>query len=357
MKTGFFAYSSNPSYSGEFVEEAIKTINSKGVTKIQSWIDLGANGKFVIKQILVAIEKADYFCADLTGMGDNVLFELGFAISKRKPCFIILDTSHSESIKRHKEFNLLSSVGYSPYSNTNGIIAAFHNNKPFESTSDLISTIPISVKSNEKVLFYLKGQVDTNYSQEILNQIENEKLPYTLDDPVESKSQPLSWYLTELKSTPALLAEFSSMQRFGHELHNSKCSFIAGMAVGLDLKLLMVAEKPYPTDFDYQEYLRKYENRQTCREVVSPFLSRLKDDIAHLLFKKRPSDTIIKERSSLQKVNFGEYIAEHENENLYDYFVETSHYDNLIKSEHNIVIGRKGTGKTATFYFERRIWP
>jgi hypothetical protein len=351
MKTGFFAYSSNPTYSGEFVEEAIKTINSKGVTKIQSWTDLGANGKFIIKQILVAIEKADYFCADLTGIGDNVLFELGFAISKRKQCFIILDTSHSESVKRFKEFNLLSNVGYSPYSNSKEIITEFENNKPFESTTPLIATIPIDIKSNEKVLFYLKGQVDTNYSQEILNLIENEKLPYTLDDPVESKSHPLSWYLSEITSTPALLAEFSSMQRFGHELHNSKCSFIAGMAVGLDLKILMVAEQPYPTAFDYQEYLRKYENRQTCREVVSPFVSRLKDDIASLLFKKRAPNSQTKERSNLQKVNFGEYIAEHENENLYDYFVETSHYDNLIKSEHNIVIGRKGTGKTATFYF------
>ncbi|MFM7852229.1 MAG: P-loop ATPase, Sll1717 family [Flammeovirgaceae bacterium] len=53
------------------------------------------------------------------------------------------------------------------------------------------------------------------------------------------------------------------------------------------------------------------------------------------------------------KNNLGDFIAEHEKENLYDYFIETFQYDSLIKSEHNIVIGRKGTGKTATFYYLR----
>jgi len=351
MKTGFFAYSSSPAHSGEFIEEAIKKINDGRLTKITSWKDLAINGKYIISQILSAISKADYFCVDLSGMNDNVLFELGFAISKRKPTFVILDESHHDSVRRFKEFNLLSNIGHLDYNNTSDIIAGFFLEKPYESQTFLISSIPVEMKSNEKVLFYLKGQVDTNYSQEILNLIESKKLPYTIDDPVESKSQPLSWYLSEINSTPALLAEFSSMERVGHELHNSKCSFVSGMALGLNLKLLMVAEKPYPTSFDYQEFLRKYENRSSCRLAVEPFVTKLKDDIAQLLFQRRVGSAFEKERTNLQKVNFGEFIAEHENENLYDYFVETSHYENLIKSEHNIVIGRKGTGKTATFYF------
>lgn len=199
--------------------------------------------------------------------------------------------------------------------------------------------------------FYIKGQIDTNYSQEILNTISDKKLPCIVDDPVESKIHPLSWYIEQLYSVPAFLGEFSSIYRTGFELHNSKCALVSGLALGLGLEVMMVAEKPYPTPMDFKELLSKYTSRDTCKSVVEPFLERVHQEIAQLLLKKREEADKNRQRSKLQRVNFGEFIAEHESENLYNYFVETSHYQNLIKSEHNIIIGRKGTGKTATLYF------
>ncbi|MBX2955746.1 MAG: hypothetical protein KF846_06300 [Cyclobacteriaceae bacterium] len=350
MKKGFFAFSSTPEHISENVNEAIKKINTSSNVKIVPWRDITTNGNYLIKEILNVISDSDFFCADLTGMNDNVLFELGFALGKRKPVFLILDTSHTDSVRRFKEFNLLTTVGYSSYHNTQQILDEFHKSKPFESKRILIDEFSNPSSSKEKALFYIKGQIDTNNSQEILNSIENQRLPYILDDPVESKTQPLSWYIDQIKSVPAILTEFSSIHRVGHELHNTKCALITGLALGLNLKVLMVAEKPYPTQIDYQEFLRKYTNRQSCREAVAPFIYKLKDEIAEIIFKKR-TPLSSKERTVLQKINFGEYIAEHENENLYEYFVETAQYESLIKSEHNIVIGRKGTGKTATFYY------
>lgn len=352
-KKGFFAYSSEPEYCGEFIEEALVSINKSGIATLSSWKDLNITGKLIIYPILKAIERADFFCADLTGMNDNVLFEIGFAISKKKPLWLILDTSHIDSVKRFKELNFLSTVGYSTYNSSSQIEENFHYDKVQDSNSDLIETLfdNISNTRDEKALFYIKGQIDTNYSQEILNIITNKKLPCIIDDPVESNIHPLSWYIEQLYSVPAFLGEFSSIYRTGFELHNSKCAFVSGMALGLGLEVMMVAEKPYPTPMDYKELLMKYTNRETCKSVVEPFLEKVHQEIAQLLLKKREEADKNRQRSKLQRINFGEFIAEHESENLYNYFVETSHYQNLIKSEHNIIIGRKGTGKTATLYF------
>lgn len=354
MKKGFFAYPSEPKYCGEAIEELIEKVNESfnGTTNLSSWVSLRVNGKLIISEILDAIDNCDYFCADLTSLNDNVLFELGYAITKKKPIWLVIDKSNENSNKKFKELGFFTTVGYSDYTNTSQLYNSFCEEEVYSSTNTLFDSIfaSIDIEQSEKALFYIKSQIDTNYSQDIINEIERLKLPYTLDDPIETKVQQLTWYFEQIFSTPAMLVEFSSSHRSGYELHNTKCAFISGLALGNGLDLLMVAENPHPTPVDYRELLKKHDNRQECNKNVIPFLESVKDDIAELLIKKRERRVLQKERTNLQKIHFGEFIAEHESDNLGNYYIETAHYQNLIKSEHNIVIGRKGTGKTATFY-------
>jgi len=359
MKNGFFAYPSEPKYCGDTIEDFITKVNEShvGVVEIRSWIDLKISGRFIISEILTEIDNCDFFCVDLTGLNSNVLFELGYAIAKKKIVWIIIDRTNEKSNKRFQELNFFSTIGYTSYRNSNDLITSFAKDEVYDSTVRLGDslTCTLNLNQDENALLYIKGQVDTNYSQDIINEIERLKLPYLLDDPIETKIQPLTWYLEKIHSVPAILVEYSSNFRVGHELHNSKCAFISGLSLGFGLSLLMVSEKPHPTPIDYKELLKKHENRQECAVNINPFLKTIHDDIAQLLVKKRYKTQNRRLITDLQKVNFGEFIAEHEIENLFEYFIETSHYQNLIKSEHNIVIGRKGTGKTATLYYLERI--
>jgi Cdc6-like AAA superfamily ATPase len=355
MKKGFFAYSSTPEYCGEFIEEAITRINEsfKDIVELKSWLFLQISGRLIINEVLKEIDDCDFFCADLTGMNNNVLFELGYAIAIKKPIWIIFDKSDIESNKRFNELNFFSTIGYSSYTSSKNIVTNFSETKVFERESSLYESLTKNLQNNqgENALFYLKSQVDTNYSQDVINEIEYYNLPYLLDDPVETKLHPLTWYIEKIFSVPAILIEFSSTHRVGNELHNLKCSFVAGFSVGLGLKTLMISEKPFVTPIDYRELLVKYSNRSECQQSVRPFLEVIQKEIAQLILKRRHREIKQKERTKLQKINFGEFIAEHESENLFDYYIETAHSQNLIKSEHNIIIGRKGTGKTATLYF------
>ena len=132
MTTGFFAYSSKPKSSGESIEEAIADINAQNITELNSWKNLTVSGKLIIDEVISAINSATYFCADLTGMSDNVLFELGYAIARDKPVFLILDTSHTNSLNRFRELDLLTTFGYSPYTNSQNIAKEFFDQKIFE---------------------------------------------------------------------------------------------------------------------------------------------------------------------------------------------------------------------------------
>ena len=129
MDDGFFAYGSNPASCEDCIEKAIIKINQSSVVRLVSWKHLKANSKFIIDPILEAIDKSSFFCADLTGINDNVLFELGYAIAREKSIWLIFDTSHLESVRKFKELSMLVDIGYSSYSNSTHIIDEFYKLK------------------------------------------------------------------------------------------------------------------------------------------------------------------------------------------------------------------------------------
>jgi hypothetical protein len=352
MKTGFFAYASNPPVISETIEDAISELNKSNIWLIKSWKELKINGNYIINEVLKKIKDSDFFCADLTGLNDNVLFEIGYAIGINKPILLFNDTSQTESYRKYKELDFFTTIGYSDYTNTQNIIDTFYKNNPSEkkgSLDELLNSVLIEDKT--KPLLFLKNQIDSNYNSAILKSIENIKLTVTTDDATEIKVQPFSWYLKEISSSQSLLAEFSSTSRSGFEVQNSKCSVLTGLAIGLDLKVLMICENPYSTPLDYKDLMKKFSTRSECISVISPFLNNVKEDYFDILTKSKINKQIQAKRSELQSINFGEFLAEHERDQLSDYYIETTASQNLTRNEYNIVVGRKGSGKSATLYY------
>jgi hypothetical protein len=356
MKKGFFAYSVRPAHAGEAIEEAIHSINAAySDVKLMSWRKLEVGGKVVITEVLKAIDESDFICADLTGLSDNVLFELGYAVTKNKPIWLLLDNSHEDSVRKFRELGVLSGLGYRSYNNSDHIVIQFESDRPYDRQDGPLGSLEstIGLSDSECFLFFLKNQVDTNYSRTISNAIFNlYKIPTVVDDAVETKMQSLPWYFTQLRNVSALLAEFSSEERAGFSLQNSKCSLICGMATGLGLKVLMVCEDPYNVPFDYRELLKKYNNRAHCEAIVSEYLSSLKDNVFELKRSGKPSlHSRTRTKTPIHSIDFGEILAEYEAEELPNYYVETILAKNLIRNNYNVVVGRKGSGKTATLFF------
>lgn len=352
MKKGFFAYSSLPPHCEDVVETAIKEINLGQTVSLASWKELKINGKFIINEVLKSIQQADFLCADLTGLNDNVLFEIGYAIGINKPIWLLFDTTHIESVRRYREIDFFSSVGYSEYTKSNHIIENFYSDQPFdqEGAWDVLTKNLQPFQENAQLLF-LKNQVDTNYGESIVKSLKENNFAYVLDDATETKTQSLYWYLPRLLNIPAVIAEFSPTSRTGYEIQNSKCSLISGIAIGLGSEVLMVCEEPYDTPLDFRDILKKHKATWECKENTRTFLEKIKHDYFILSEKLSRFKQTKKDRNILQKISFGEFLAEHERERLYQYYVETTSSSNLISHEYNIVVGRKGSGKTATLFY------
>jgi len=82
-----------------------------------SWKSTSIGGKFVILSICEMIDVKDIFICDLTYLNPNVLFELGYAIAKKKRVWIIRDSNIEASKSDYDNFKILTTLGYKPYSN------------------------------------------------------------------------------------------------------------------------------------------------------------------------------------------------------------------------------------------------
>src|SRR5438270_2944221 len=129
--SGFFAYASAPPSIPPTISAAIESINKAQSSSIISWEELSVGGKYIISEICDAIDDADYFCADITTINPNVMFELGFAIARDKRIWLVRDQSYSDPKKEFEQLRLLTTIGYSPYVNSEQLIRAFYKERPY----------------------------------------------------------------------------------------------------------------------------------------------------------------------------------------------------------------------------------
>ncbi|HET8630567.1 MAG TPA: hypothetical protein VFL91_24370 [Thermomicrobiales bacterium] len=104
---GFFAYASRPPSLPETIRKAISLINETGAVRLDGWESaLRPAGKFMVGEICARIEEREIFACDLTSLNSNVLFELGYAITKRKRVWIVLDGSYSGAVANYNALPL-----------------------------------------------------------------------------------------------------------------------------------------------------------------------------------------------------------------------------------------------------------
>jgi hypothetical protein len=355
MPTGFFAYAASPPAIPETVKAAIEAISKTQKARLASWEDLRVGGKYIISEICGAIADADFFCADITTINANVMFEIGFAIARNKRIWLIRDDSYSDTRKEFDQLRLLTTVGYSPYVNSEQIIKAFFKESPHETLGETIfkqSIEPtLAPPTPANGLLYLKSRHDTEASVRVSRVLQDSDLPIIVDDPRETSVQPLYWYAQKLLETLGVVVHFLSVVREGFRLHNARYALVSGLARGFELPVLMLTEQSdFLSPMDYRDSMQYYttpsEAAKNTDEWVQP-----------IALKARPSTSTPK-RSYLRAVKLatalrdfhltlGEYVAENEAEHLPDYFVETTAHLDVVNGTQTIFVGRKGTGKTS----------
>jgi nucleoside 2-deoxyribosyltransferase len=349
----FVAYPSSPADRAEAIERAIAELNAGSVVDIIGWKSLMVGGRVVISAICDEVKNCQMFIADVTGLNPNVLFELGYAIAHRKRIWLLLNPRIERAKADFDRFQLLTTVGYASYNNSSDIVSQFYREEPYNKLDQNLYDELLRAAgppSKNDALLYLRCDVNTEASMRIARRVSSGPIPSVIDDPQEVRLQPFTWYVQQVTSAFVIVCHLLSTEYQNWELHNAKHALVAGLAHGLAKPLLMLAHEPYASPLDYRDLLRKHRTAAVAESVFADW------SLPHVdQYEKRKAGIATyraeeKAQMNLRDITIGEPVAEFESDSVPDYYVSTAVYIETLRSKYSLVVGRKGTGKTATLY-------
>ena len=357
----FYAFPGKPAGLAETIRNAIDGLRSERSIKrdrvrFTPWTDMNVSGKQLINNILENIDRSDVFACDLTYPNSNVSFELGYAIGRFKRIWISLDTSNEFAEQRYRRlyYGLLG-LGYIPYSNSTELAKVFLQERPDQ---DLEQTLLGDVYRNPSprqeipVLLYVKPPHSTETVTITMNTLYGSRFGHSLivDDPVENPSATLEWYANNIAMADAVLCHLLGDQTKDMLTHNVKCSLVAGLSRALRKDVLMLAQRPYDPPVDYRGLLDLHDTANECKVATENWMEKLRDLIPARRRRRPEPQSDDQQIPDLRSLAIGEFVAENERQRIDRYFVETSTYYRAMDDPVTIVIGRKGTGKSAQLY-------
>ena len=357
----FYAYPSDPPTVGETISSALSRLNEISEIRQKSvrftkWTDNPVSGSGLIRTVLGQIDRSHIFSCDLTYPNSNVSFELGYAIASYKRIFTTLNPSIAEAVKNYRRiyFSALN-MGYAEYDNHENLANKFVSEKPWLSLDQTLLDRRYRQKAprpENPTILYMKPPSNTDSvlatTEELRKSIFAKSV--IIDDPNEYSSQMLDWYAEKLSTADAVMVHLLSTDHVDHRDHNLKASIVAGLAQGFGRPMKMLAHAPYESAIDYDRWLQVHDTAESCVAMTRAWLESISDQLSHRRPRRQQAVARKSTRIDLRSLFLGDPVAEHEADKLFEYFVETSSYYQALQGPLTILVGRRGTGKTAILY-------
>lgn len=343
----FFGYPEQTHGQAEVIRRFASTLAKDFDVESTTWEDLQVDGRLVVHEVLKRIDASSMAIFDLTAPNPNVLFETGYAIARGKPVWLTLDTTSASADRSWRNLAILNDVGYTGYRNSNELVKRFALQTPLIKLQPLYDSLiegwlpdQDSVKDGLLYCTTFEPFEAANRLDTFIDGRQKLGVRVAIADPAESSSTPLRWFVEEMARSAGVLVHFAGGPRNRSLIHNNRHALVAGLAMGMEIPTLLLAESSFRAPFDFESALEVYETSEECVETSRNWLDNLTFSGSRVS-SRRP------QRSRLSELRFGEHVAENERSELADYFVRTSAFGDVVATRDSIFVGHRGTGKTA----------
>ena len=338
---GVFLYPSTPIHVAATIEGAVDLLKKhQPHKKWLTWKDFRVEGQVIFCEICKRIRFGDFVVADVTTLNFNLLFEIGFAAGLGIPVAPIRDTTIITNKTEFDELGMLDTIGYIDFQNSQQLFCAITTKQPF-------TGLPVQIENvnYEAPVYVIKSPIDTNGSIKLFAALNKSGLRYRTYDSREVSRISILEARKQVSSSLVVAAHLLSPQRIGAVVHNARCALIAGLAVAKGKPVLLLQEEKFPQPIDYREIVFPYSHPD---EVDAPVTKLILRAIKNLQTAKKRN--VAPPRNLLERLDLGDIAAENEASSLESYFVKTAQFQEAKRGKARLVIGRKGSGKTAIFY-------
>lgn len=336
---GFFAYPSNPPELGRCIEQAVGEINkSQSLVDIRSWTQLDIVGHFIAGEVLGALDQADFVLADITSPNFNVTYEIGYAIGRSKRVILVKNKGLINKGVSFDDVGIYDTLGYKEYQNSSELTAfciAASKQTPLENQMKLNRLAPV---------YLVESPIKSDWMGRIVSRIKKSGYTFRNFDPNEQPRLSAYDAINQVASSYGVVVPLLASVNVGHQIHNLRAAFVAGLADGMSKALCLIQHGDEPVPLDYRDFVNVTYHPNEVNDVIAEFAS----NVARA-FQEQVEPRSSTERSFLKKMNLGATSAENEMRNLNTYYLETDQYLKALRGEAHLVVGRKGSGKSAIF--------
>lgn len=336
----FFAYPARPEFVAETIEQALRNLRDKsGITTVESWRETEIAGRFVADEVLTKIAERAALIADITQLNFNVAYEVGFALAKEKKVVITRHKGISARPPYVHDVGIFDTLGFVEYQNAEELENIVRG--VTESAPSLRNIYPI----NQNVPIYvMEARYRTDPVTRIISRIKKARLHFRSFDPQESPRLSGSDSFEQVAQSHGVLLHLLPEQIFDAPVHNIRVAFLAGLAEGFGKVLLVLQDGEEPVPIDYRDLVQVFTHPSQIDEAIADFATRVTEALQQDRYYE-----IEKEHTLLERLSFGASAAENEFSELSAYYLETDQFQRALRGEVRLVVGRKGSGKTAIF--------
>jgi hypothetical protein len=344
---GLFLYANEPTIISDTIEGAARQLRIASVDRRWlTWKDLGTTGQIIFCAICKALRFTKVAVADVTTLNFNLMFEIGYATGLGVPVLPIRDKSYIKDSKIFNELGLIDTFGYLDFENSGELVQ-----KILERAGAVHAPIQFPPTDTERPLYVMKSPVQSEGMIKLMSAVKKSGLRFRSFDPRETSRLPLHEAFKQTCSSLGIIVHLMSPQRNGAAPHNARCAFVAGLGLAAGKHVLMLQESEVTQPIDYRDVVKCYSSPNSIPDLLIPFIR----SVVEMYQTSRFVPTSLP-LTPLEKVDLGDLAAENEIVALRSYFVPTGQYNEVKRGHARLVIGRKGSGKTAIFYGVREAY-
>ena len=335
----FVAYPSRDPALAKTVMDAVRRANALPLPVLyEPWPFNDVPGNPLVSPILERIDDSPFVIADITYLNLNVVYEIGFAIGRCKRAFLVRHSGTDGDKHISNAVGIFDTLGYHEYEDSEDLknrLAAH-----IETTHLTFST---ALNRNSRV--YLIEP--PNRGDDVGVMVSRIKKAgygrYRSFTPEEDARLSATDAIRQVAASSGVFTPLQSPTIPGAVVHNIRCMFIAGLADGMEKPKLILAPPGYDAPLDVRDDVKTWYRLTDIHDYVAQFCPRIVE------YEGQVEPSGIDRTTLLQSLSIGDPRAENEMTTLDRYYLDIDQFQRALRGEVNLVVGRKGSGKTALF--------
>lgn len=305
--------------------------------RYEPWLFNDVPGVAVVSPILEKIADSPFLVADITTLNLNVVYEVGFAIGNGKRAFLVRHAQTPGDRELANATGIFDTLGYFSY--RDGDDLAHRLSAEIAQTS-----LPTNYPPDMKALVYvLEPPVRSEAVGLMVSRIKKAGFHhYRSFQPGEDSRLSATDAVRQVAVSSGVVVPLLATENLASNAHNVRAMFVIGLADGLGVPRLAMAPDGYSAPLDIRDTVYPYRRPDDIFEAVAAFSPRV---VSHS--SKLDASDSVEGTSMLQALNVGDPRAENEMTTIGKYYLRTEQSERAVRGEVNLVVGRKGSGKTA----------